>query len=242
MPTSSSGKPLPARPNCLACALRSGTEWGELGDEDVRLLHQSKVSNVFEPGQVIFYQGHPCLGIHCLEDGLVALRKTDVHGNTVIARLFHAGQTLGYLAYFAGRGYSGTAEALTRCRVCFVERAAVRTLLERCPAVGHRFLGRIADNLEEAEDKRLSALALPLRAQVAHLLLTLKDRFASASEDGTLTLELPLSRRDIAAMLGARPESLSRAVRQLEDEGIARFSGRTVTIPDLDALIDEIEG
>ncbi len=227
--------------SCLSCQVRDGTEWCGLPDDDVRLLNQARVTNVYEPGQIIFYQGNPCLGIHCLESGLVALRKTDARGNSVIARLFHEGQTMGYLAYFADRGYTGTAEALSRTRVCFVDRAVVRTLVEKHPTIGHRFLGRIADNLKEAEDRSLRLLSLPLRAKVAHLLLTLKDRFANAADDGSLILDLPLSRRDVAAMLGARPESLSRALKQLEDAGTARFEGRTVVIPDLDALIDEVE-
>jgi hypothetical protein len=42
-------------------------------------------------------------------------------------------------------------------------------------------------------------------------------------------------------MLGARPESLSRAIRELSDAGVAVFEGRDVMIPDLDALIDEVE-
>ena len=227
--------------SCFTCPGRGSTEWSDLPEAELRLLNQSKVANTYEPGQVIFYQGNPCLGLHCLESGTVALRKVDRSGNSYIARLFHEGQTLGYLAYFARRGYTGTAEALTRCRVCFIDKGVVRALLEREPTLGHRFLGRIADNLQEAEDGRLAALALPLRAQLAHLLLTLKDRYATVADDGVMTVDLPLSRRDIAALLGVRPESLSRAVRALDDAGIARFDGRRVTVPDLDALIDELE-
>jgi len=232
----------PLRPtSCLACEARGTTEWCDLPEDDVRLLSQSKVTNVYRPGQVVFYQGQPCLGLHCIESGTVALRKTDAQGSSVIARLFHAGQTLGYLAYFARRPYTGTAEAVTECRICFIDKAAVRTIVSRNPGVAQRFLGRIADNLSEAEDARLAASTMPLRARLAELLVSVRERFGAAGEDGTITLTLPLSRQDIAAMLGARPESLSRAIRELSDAGVAVFRGRDVTIPDLDALIDEVE-
>lgn len=233
---------LPARPtSCLACEGRATTEWCDLPDDELRLISQSKVTNLYRPGQVIFYQGQPCLGLHCIESGTVALRKTDAAGGSVIARLFHDGQTLGYLAYFAGRPYTGTAEAVTPCRICFIDKAVVRALLSRHPSVAQRFLGRIADNLSEAEDNRLSVSTLPLRARLAELLLSVRDRFGTAASDGTISLTLPLARRDIAAMLGARPETLSRAIRELTDAGIAVFEGREVRIPDLDALIDEVE-
>ncbi|HHN75441.1 MAG TPA: Crp/Fnr family transcriptional regulator [Acidobacteria bacterium] len=227
--------------NCFSCQIKDRTEWCALEEDELREVNRSKVCNSYEPGQVIFYQGNPCLGIHCIEEGTVALRKFDEQGNTLLARLFHAGDTLGYLAYFSSQGYSGTAEALTACRICFVDRAAIRHLLERNPALGVRFLGRIADNLREAEDSKLRIVAVPLRARVAHLLLALRDRFATVADDGSLTLQLPLSRMDIAAMVGARPESISRVIRHFESHGIADFDGRTVKIPDLDLLLDICE-
>ncbi|UCF66913.1 MAG: Crp/Fnr family transcriptional regulator [Acidobacteriota bacterium] len=227
--------------NCFACQNRAQSEWFALADEELGFLNQAKVCNVYKPGQIIFYQGNPCLGIHCIESGSVALRKTDANGHTVIARLFHAGSTLGYLDYFSSQPYSGTAEALTRTRVCFVDRGAVRQLLERNPAIGYRFLGTMARDLRDAEQSKLELVALPLRARLAHLLLVLKERFGEVAEDGTLAIRLPLSRQDIAALLGARPESVSRAIRQLAAARVAQFRGRVVHVPDLDPLLDELE-
>ena len=60
-------------------------------------------------------------------------------------------------------------------------------------------------------------------------------------DDGVLTLQLPLSRKDVAAVLGARRESIARAIRALEDDGVATFRGRAVRVPDLDTLLDEID-
>jgi DNA-binding Lrp family transcriptional regulator len=43
-------------------------------------------------------------------------------------------------------------------------------------------------------------------------------------------MELPLSRRDLASMIGTRHETLSRIISRLEEDGVARFSGRTVHV------------
>ena len=236
------GRPLFSRSiSCMSCPVKGRTDWCVLGEDDLRLVSKAKICNTYEPGQVIFYQGNPCLGIHCIEEGTVALRKTDGRGHAMLARLFHAGDTIGYLAYFSERGYTGTAEALSFCRVCFIDRAAVRTLLGRNPQLGVSFLGRVADNLKEAEDSKLQIVSVPLRARVAHLLLGFKDRFGRATENGGLVIELPLSRSDMAAMVGARPESISRVIRSLTQRRIALFDGRTVRVPDLDLLLDVCE-
>ncbi|MCZ7582343.1 MAG: Crp/Fnr family transcriptional regulator [Deltaproteobacteria bacterium] len=231
----------PAGINCFTCQMRDRTEWCSLKDEDLRHLNELKVCNTYDPGQIIFYQGNPCLGIYCVEAGTIAIRKLDERGNSALVRMATEGQTLGYRAFFAGGSYAANAEALTKTRVCFIDKEGVRALLERNPNVGLAFLKHISDDLEAAEDARLQASHLPVRARLAHLLLTLKDRFATVDDQGNLTIELPMARRDMADIVGTRPETIARTIRAIEDDGVATFNGRHVVVPDLDALLDELE-
>ena len=228
-------------PSCFECQSRHRTEWSALEAADLEMLERAKTCNRYEPGQVVFYEGNACLGIHCVESGSIKLRRSGPKGDDVVVGLAGPGATLGYLAYFGDRGYTTTAEALTACRICFIDRAAVSALIQRSPAVGLAFLKRLSDDVDRSEQERVKALALPLRARAAHLLLVLKDRSAHADDEGRLTIELPLSRRDLAAMLGTRPESLSRLIRDFAADGVAVFGPREVVVPDLDVLLDELE-
>ena len=122
-----------------------------------------------------------------------------------------------------------------------IGEGTVRTLLDHNPALGHRFLQRAVQDLGEAEDKFLESVTLTVRAHFAHFLLILKERYATYVEDGSVSLGLPLSRQELAAMIGIRPETMSRTIRQFEDAGIAHFSGRTVHVPKIESLLDEFE-
>ena len=226
--------------SCLTCNGRTSNEWCVLEGDDLSLLNQVKICNTYLPGQTIFYQGNPCLGVYCVEEGTVAVRKTDAAGRSVIVRMAHSGDTLGYRAFFAGEPYRASADALQVSRVCFVDRAAVRRLLDRNPMVGLSFLKHMARDLEEAEEAKLHAAALPVRARLAHLLLMLRERFGQPLAGGGTRIELPLSRQDIAAMIGTRPETVARAVRSFEDDGIANFQGREVLVQSLEALLNEL--
>lgn len=228
--------------SCFSCQSRERSEWCSLVDDDLKLLNEHKICNVYDSGQVLFYEGNPCLGIYCIEAGSVALRKGDGRGNSTVIGLFGPGQTLGYTAYFSGTAFSATGVTLEPTRVCFIDKAAVRTLLQRNPLLGLRFLKSFAQRLNEAEQERVLALSLPLRSRMAHLLLVLKDRSSTVDDDGNIIIDLPLSRQDMASMLGSRPESISRTIRQFQDQGVAIFHAHDVVIPDLDALIDELEG
>ena len=137
--------------SCFTCQNRDRSAWCTLTDDEMKVLSGHKVGNTYAPGQVIFYEGNPCLGIHCIEDGSVALRKGDASGEPVVVGLRGPGDTLGYLAYFSGRGYSSTAVALTDSRICFVDRAVLRTLLLPNPALGLGFLKKMAGQVADAE-------------------------------------------------------------------------------------------
>ncbi len=227
--------------DCFSCQVRPRTEWCALSETDLKIINDSKSDRDYGPGDVLYHQGDACTGVFCIQSGLVGLRKVGSDGNSVLVRLAQPGDTIGYRSFLAGEEHKLSAEVLKPSHVCFVERAMARRMLDTKPELGLRFLKRMAEDLDAAEDKFLQTTSFDIRARLAHLLLVLKDRFASEEKDGALKLELPLSRQDMAAMIGVRPETMSRAIRKFEDDGIAFFSGRTVQVPDVSVLFDEIE-
>jgi len=200
-----------------------------------------KVSNVYQPGQFIFYEGNPCLGLYCVQSGALGIRKRDPGGQEALVRLALPGSTLGHRAYFSSGEYRASASALVPSRVCFLDRTGMAHLLERDPGLAGRFLKRLALDLEASEAARLRAASMPVRARVASLLLELKDRFASVDDSGDLTIQLPLSRKEMASYVGPRPETIARTIRALNNDGVTHFMGPRVVVSDLDALLDEVE-
>ena len=227
--------------NCFTCQARGRTEWCVLTDEELALVDQGKVSRQYLPGEAIFHEGDECRGVHCIESGLIGIRKMDVGGNEILLRLSHPGDTMGYRSFLAGNDHNNSAEALEPSVICLVSGGTVRSLLEKNPTLGLRFLKHAARDLDDAEEKVLQSTTLPVRARFAHLLLVLKERYGVAGEDGALVLELPLSRQDMAAMIGIRPESMSRTIRSFEEDDIAHFSGRRVHVARIEDLIRELE-
>ncbi len=225
---------------CSQCQSLAGSEWGSLAGADLQLLNDSVVAHSYGPGDVIFYQGSACQGLHCVASGTVALRKADPAGHSLLLRLVGAGETLGYRAFFSDSQYLSTAEALDDCCVCFIDREAVLSLTSRNPEIERAIIHRLSKDLAVAEEARLRTAGMSARTRLAHLLLSLRGRFGKTSDDGTLVLELPLSRRDLADALGIRAETLARQIRALRDDDVAHFDHRRVEIRDVDGLLDEV--
>ena len=224
---------------CYACSMRA-KEWCALGD-DLSILDDMKSTQIYKPGQTIFHQGTPSLGVYCVEAGTIALRKIDTLGNESLIRLLHEGQTLGYRTFFSQGIYSSSAQALTESRICFVDKDKINALMERNPIIATAFLRHLAEDLQLAEEDKMNLTNLPVRTRLAKLLLSLKDYYGDIDEQGNLNIKLPLSRQDMASMIGARPETLSRTIRALEKDDVALFMKHIVQISDLDSLLDEVE-
>jgi CRP/FNR family transcriptional regulator len=103
------------------------------------------------------------------------------------------------------------------------------------------FARRLASDLQHADQAQEKTIHLQVRARLACFLLSLRDRHGEVDDHGNLLISLPMSRREIASTIGTRPESLSRAIRNLHDTGTAKFMGKRVVVRDLDELLDEAE-
>jgi CRP-like cAMP-binding protein len=227
--------------NCFTCQVRDRAEWCVLSDAEVELLNKGRVTKEYLPGEVIFHEGDPCRGVFCMESGMVGVRKTDADGNSVLLYLVTPGDTLGYRALLAGEDYRASAEALEPTRICVIDTPTVRSLLEHNPALGLRYLKRVSKSLGNAEEKILHNATLSVRARFAHLLMVLLDKYGQKNIEGPTEFELPLSRHDLASMIGTTPESMSRTIKKMESDGVAKFAGRTVFIPEIESLVMEFE-
>jgi CRP/FNR family transcriptional regulator len=156
-------------------------------------------------------------------------------------RMVGAGQTLGYSDYFAGRIYRASAQSLDQATICHVPSDALQKVLAQSPALGLAFLSHCAEDLQNADVMGLQQALSPVRVRVAHLLLKFKDQHGVTDDDGGIIVSLPMTWQEAAELVGARAETVSRAVHALEQENVIKIRGRTVFIEDLDLLLDEVE-
>ncbi len=222
--------------SCFACQNRQRSEWCVLTENELSRFDKAKSIRHYKPGEFIYHEGDLCQGIHCLEDGLVALRKYNVDGQSTLLGLANPGRTLGYRSLLSGSPHVTSAEVIKPSRVCFIDRAVIRELIDHNPALGYQFLRRASKDLGRAAVLYHQGQTLSVRDRFIHLLLVLRSKYGSLDKAGALTIELPLSRQDLAALIGTRPETLARTIRQLEDEGAAHFEGRRIRIAEPETL------
>jgi CRP-like cAMP-binding protein len=226
---------------CVVCHVGPRSVWHDLDATASALLAGGWRRREYGSGEVVFVQGEQNDGVHCVSGGTVGIRRLDGNGNSVLLELAYPGDTIGYRSFLTGSEHKTSAEALGPSVVCHINRAAITVLLASNPALGLRFLKRSIGELEHAHDMMFRQATLSNRHKLVHLLLVLVQRHGRRHSNGSQSIDLPVSRRDLASMVGTRHETISRIIGRLEIDGVAHFSGRQVTIPSVEALAGEID-
>jgi len=229
-----------AHSSCITCPRRELTEWRDLEIPELELVDRHKRDKILLPGELLYNQGDPCEGIYCVKDGLIGERNVDIDGRSSLVRLNHPGTTVGYQEFLSRTDYRHSAEVLQECHVCFIGKSVVRQLLAKSPALGERFLHRSLEDAQQLEESLVRVRTTSVKARFLHTLMVMYERFGSYGPTTGHTFELPVSRKDLGALIGIVPETISRTIRSLEQEALVHFDGNRVFIPDLEVVFDEI--
>ena len=226
---------------CAVCRTTQMSAWCVLSPTELGSLDQAKVAKRYEPGTVLFENGSPSQGLFCISAGTLLVERVAEGGEARKLRLAEGGEILGWADFFRGGPHRTRAVCQTAAVVCTIPSQTVGELLHHQPLLALKFLTQAATDLDHVEQQTLEQSSYPARRRLALALAALRTHHGEGSPTGDIVITLPISRRDLADLIAIRPETLSRVIRELEADSVAAFSGRTVRIPDLDRLLDEIE-
>jgi CRP-like cAMP-binding protein len=224
------------REKCSQCWVHTRTEWSVLSEKGLAEIDAVRRLIRYRQSESIFHQHEQPRGIYCLKSGHLLLRHFDPFGEQINFQVVKYGETLGWRSFFADRPHAATAIALSQCDVCFIPGWAVNECIEAEPELARTFLRTVARDRGPSEALMLRSPRLSARIRFIYLLMYLRKRCAKYTAQRTLVYDLPLTRQDIASMIGVRSETLSRVIRVLQKEKLARFNRRQITVPDPERL------
>ena len=161
-------------------------------------------------------------------------------------------QTVGllYPADFFGQPHAGevdfTLATLTDVELCLFPRAAFERVLDDHQRMERLLLQRTFGSLNEARARILGLARKSAAEKLAGFLLEMAARAETdkdrANRAGPVTFDLPLTRGQIADVLGITIETVSRQLTRMRQSGLIGLpGGRTITISDRNALTDHAE-
>lgn len=170
--------------------------------------------------------------LYIVHQGKVKVYRLSEDGKEQLVRILQPGDFTGELALFSPGQHDSYAEATEDARVCVINRDDLSGLMLDHPAIGMYLLSELAQRLGSSEKQTAAIATESINARIVLYLARLSEHAKSRD------IRLPMSRKDLASYLGTSPETISRRLKEFEDEGwIAQTGQRGIRIHDLDALL-----
>ncbi|WP_394269603.1 Crp/Fnr family transcriptional regulator [Qipengyuania sp.] len=229
---------LPAANFCQACTVRNRAICADLDDEEINLLNAIGRRKTLQPGEQLLWEGEEAVLVANVIDGVLKLSTSTGDGKEQILGVV-------YQSDFLGRPFGQTTpygvEALTEAQVCVFQRSDFDRFAREHPRLEHKLLERTLSELDRTRRWMLLLGRMNAEQKLASFLIETADRLAPAGPsgaDGSVSrVELPLSRQQIADVLGLTIETVSRQFTRMRKDGIIAIAGRRdITILDRVAL------
>ncbi len=203
--------------------LRRSDYFQGFSEKSRELIAAICLSRRFEKREILFLEGQRGLAFYCLVDGRIRLSKSVPDGQEVTIKTLQPGEVFGEVILFEQDCYPVTATAL-QPGFCYAIPKHQFSCLLRDESFLRDFIAVLM--------RKQRYLAERIRYLTAH---DLEDRFwiFLREQYGQETrIEPGLSKRDIAAAIGATPEALSRLIARLKAEGKLLWEGKTIRVED----------
>ena len=215
-------------------ALRRCRAWSAASDEAVSGLAEASTLERFEADRPLVSEGAAADRFGVVGAGRARVFHLAADGRRTIYEELGPGDPFGMVAALAGGRNPAHVEAATHGSVVWVPREALLGMAEGDAGVARGLLQDLAARLVDFT-AMVQTLSLDVPARVASYLFQLSLATGEATEEGLL-VDLGMRKADLAEALGTVPESLSRALARLRDEGVIEVRGSTVLIHDVGAL------
>ncbi len=231
---------LSAHQQCGDCPIRHRAVCARCETDELARLEQIKYYRSFQAGQTIIWSGDRMEFVGSVVTGIATLTQTMEDGRRQMVGLLLPSDFVGR----PGRAAAAfDVTATTDVVMCCFRKKPFEDMMAATPHIAQRLLEMTLDDLDAAREWMLLLGRKTAREKIASLIAIIARREAGLQvrqRKGMLSVDLPLTREEMADYLGLTLETVSRQMSALKKDGVITLEGnRLVRIPDLDRLLEE---
>lgn len=217
--------------NCITCPHREERLFCNLPPAAVQRLAAITSAASYPKGATLFVEGQAPRGVFILCSGRVKLSTTSIDGKTLIVRISDPGEVLGLPATVTGKPYELTADVIEPAQANYISRADFLTFLHDHGEVSLRVAQQLGETYHAAiAEMRSIGLSHSAGEKLARFLL---DWCAThGGGKGEIRATMTLTHEEIAQMIGASRETVTRLFTDLKKKQLLQIKGSTIVIRD----------
>ena len=185
----------------------------------------------YRKGEIIFQEGDAGNGFYLVESGKVKIYKLSFEGKEHILHIYGPGKPFGEVPVFEGHNFPAHAQAMVKTSAIFFPREDFVALIMENPSLAMNMLAALSMRLREFTIMVENLALKEVPARLASYLLVL-----AKEHQGRSRMELPVSKSQIAGLLGTTPETISRAFAGMIQSGLINMEKKEIRLLDREGL------
>ena len=192
-----------------------------LSPEGRRSVAAICIPKILRRRDMLFREGEQGHSMYLMAQGVVELFRTSEDGKEVVIKLVRPGEIFGEVVLFTQNRFPVSACALTPSQVFLLPKKQFDLLLDQ-ESFRREFIGMLLAKQRYLAEQiyRLSALDVEQR-----FFQFLRDQYGERED-----YRVDVTKRDVAAAIDALPETLSRLLLKLKDEGAVQWEGESLRV------------
>ncbi len=225
--------------DCSSCPAWDQTLFATLSHSERDNVINGARCRQYVRGEIIYFAESRPTGVYCVRTGKVKVYKAGADGREQITHMARPGDMLGYRSLIGGDTYSDYATPIETSLICHVPGSVVFSLLSTSPTFSTAIMRLLSMELKQAENRIVELAQKSVRQRLAEALVMLANTYGVAGDGHTLNVTL--TRTEIANFVGTATESVSRLLSAMREEGVIDVDGRRIVIVDPQALTEIAE-
>ncbi|MGQ1909942.1 Crp/Fnr family transcriptional regulator [Marinifilum sp. RC60d5] len=218
-------------PNCQICDDKSCAV-KNLMTHEIKQLGRSCTEVTFDKGDEILTESSSKSHIIYLREGLVKQFTKTENNKEYILQIVKEDTYLGLYSMFNDSANHFYYKALTPVHACYIEWSVFSQLIKENGRFGYEILSMICNTTLNSYSYFIDQDRKKIFGKVADALLYFSQIIFDSEE-----FNLPLNRKEIASMIGASRESVSKQMTSFENDKIISVTDANVTILDMEKLM-----
>jgi len=222
-----------AFPNCDQLAECFAKNFKHLNTDQMNLLFWEEECELLKRGSVIYAEGDSARGCYFVYSGVLKVFKTGLEGKEQIIRFAKPGDIIGFRSVLSQEPACTSSKVVEDAIVCFIPHHSLTQLLQENPEFSMELIKLTCKELGQANNYITDIAQKSVRERLAEVLIQLMETFGLAADN---TLQIALTREELANMVGTATESVIRLLSEFKSDGLVEIKGRKIKIVDVRSL------